>query len=452
MSIRIDVHCHVLHADSVEIDSFAEAYLGSSGIGGPFQPALLDLLKALIRIATAREAVGPEDALRLSTSAVAARGASKLDFKAVYRFVKEFTAKPEEIPRRLMEVYEADDIDLFVPLMTDYENWLDGDPWWYAWKPSRWHDESRVDFMKKVVIEHRGRLHPFAPFCPIRAAVDGIEEEVGRVVSAVENDGFLGVKLYPVMGYYPIGNAALPNPAPIDRTTWVQIDRALIELYGECKDREIPITTHTSPGGARGPHGPELTDPGDRKARKRFFGPANHSHPSHWRPVLAKHPELRLNLAHVGGNHFQDRKKYEVRTKYDWAWEASRLFADFEHVYGDRSNQRPPARKEDKKSYTRYVKRFRQAMAYADEMSGRLMYGSDWHLLVFFTEKEDRVLRRLRRIIRKESFPDGFEEGFLGDNAARFLGLTPGSKAMARLEHFYDTKLAGHRPAWWEKV
>ena len=69
-------------------------------------------------------------------------------------------------------------------------------------------------------------------------------------MDVVENDGFLGVKLYPVMGYYPIGNATLPNPANIDGTTWVQIDKALAELYRVCEEKEIPITA-TRPPGAR---------------------------------------------------------------------------------------------------------------------------------------------------------------------------------------------------------
>ena len=55
-------------------------------------------------------------------------------------------------------------------------------------------------------------------------------------------------------------------------------------------------------------------------------------------------------------------------------------------------------------------------------------------------------------VCKEQARLDGFEDGFAGRNAAGFLGLTPGSKAMGRLERFYDEKLDGHRPGWWGKV
>ena len=128
------------------------------------------------------------------------------------QFRPVFRQDPNALVPLLQETYQADGVDLYVPLMTDYEQWLAGQPKCHLWEPTGAYPLCRVEFKKKVAREQQGRIHPFAPFCPLRAAADLTRDLVARVVDLVQTCGFLGVKLYPTMGYYPCDNALRLDP------------------------------------------------------------------------------------------------------------------------------------------------------------------------------------------------------------------------------------------------
>src|SRR5215469_17122948 len=91
------------------------------------------------------------------------------------------------------------------------------------------------------------------------------------VKDAVLNHGFIGVKLYPPMGFAPLGNVTLGGtfwnqawiPRPLHRSDMgARLDQALTELYSWCQTNGVPVMAHTSPT-----NGPSKSFEGLTKAR-----------------------------------------------------------------------------------------------------------------------------------------------------------------------------------------
>src|ERR1700757_633586 len=66
---------------------------------------------------------------------------------------------------------------------------------------------------------YKGRVHGFVPFCPFREALTSKDGRPGEsmqlVMSAIDQYGFIGVKLYPPMGF-----AAWNNVGVEAKGTW----------------------------------------------------------------------------------------------------------------------------------------------------------------------------------------------------------------------------------------
>ena len=129
-------------------------------------------------------------------------------------------------------------VSLFTPLLVDYDAWSDDH--------ARSSLASQVpvnELVAKLSIRGRiaradARLHPFIAFDPLRNGGLAIVQQ------AVLRSGFIGVKLYPPVGFLPLGNAEIGS----DRARGEALDAALRGLYALCESEEIPITAHASPG------------------------------------------------------------------------------------------------------------------------------------------------------------------------------------------------------------
>jgi len=138
-------------------------------------------------------------------------------------FLEIGTRKIPEIWERLNET--SREIDIWVPLMMDMS---------YAYpgcQPLLSLGDQRKAMMR-LTLEAGGRVMPFYAFDP-----RGGLEAVMRTKRAIETQGFVGVKLYPPLGFRPIGNE--------DK----ELDKALLELYGYCCKEEgnpVPIIAHCS--------------------------------------------------------------------------------------------------------------------------------------------------------------------------------------------------------------
>ena len=228
---------------------------------------------------------------------------------------------------------------------------------------------------------------------------------------AIERGGFVGVKVYPPVGFAPLDNARLRPGTPLSP----RIDDALGALYRYCETEEVPITTHASPANEYEIGGRELVAP------------------ERWGPVLEGWPALRLNLGHFGND-------YGVvdGTTEGWIYQGAALIDRHPNVYADLSNS-PLVY--DPAYAARLVGILRDIVTRFPKVKRRLMYGSDWWLARLEPDAAlavERFRSALAAVLRPEELAD-----VMGRNALRFLGLLDegnrprSGRAAARLRAFY---------------
>jgi predicted TIM-barrel fold metal-dependent hydrolase len=262
-------------------------------------------------------------------------------------------------------------------------------------------------------------------FCPWRQIVQ--PGQFSLVQDAVRNKGFIGVKLYPVMGFRPMGNdgAADTDYYPQELRAiphWGQkMDRALSNLYDWCIAEDIPIMAHCSfsqfPSAAAGMRGA----------------------PKEWRKVLeqSRWRELRLNVAHLGG--VWDLANDPTN---GWTADAVTLLADFPNVYGDLADYDPVVEitADQKAVNAKVLPRLKALLDAKPKARDKLMYGSDWVMLSravgsasYFAAMRDKMAPAI----------EADRTAFLGRNAASFLGLDQVRRehnSSQRLEDFLSSR------------
>jgi len=316
----------------------------------------------------------------------------------------------------------ASDVRFFAPALVDYSYWLDD-----------FENVSSLDDQIRVMSDMAARkdrpfaVHPYVSFCPWRQIVE--PKQFDSVKDAIQSRGFLGVKLYPVMGFLPIGNAqadpaTYPEKLRSTRPDWAKaLDESLAKLYKWCADEGVPILAHCSdsqapsvPAGLRG-------------------GPKG------WRDAVAMNgiSGLRLNLGHLGG--LWDLAK---PSHNDWTQSVVQMIATpNNNLYADISDyasiMHRPATSDaaDDKAVSSAVAGYLRQYPAA---KNKLMYGSDWVMLA-----KDLGAERYYPSMR-DRLPVAWgldAAAYLGANAARFMGLSkikgqPAGKARMRLEAFYQ--------------
>lgn len=181
------------------------------------------------------------------------------------------------------------------------------------------------DKLNDLVKTRTGQLYPFIAIDPRR------EEIIDSLLSGqyTKEGAFLGVKLYPRMGYHP-------QAKPMER------------VYSYCETNNIPITYHCGTGGF---------PPGDDWKYAQFGDPAC------FEEVLKAHPKIRINFAHLGNG---DRT---------WGW-AEKIVGYMEWHQGVYS---------DLSCYTRaeYLQYARKLWNQSDKLKSRLLYGTDFDVMYF---------------------------------------------------------------------
>ena len=182
---------------------------------------------------------------------------------------------------------------------------------------------------------------------------------------------YFGLKIYPSLGYLP------SHPV-------------LMEMYAVCEQKGIPVLTHCSSGlthstnslidNVRGvfvkDDGTQVDGPhrfscgNSRAARVReyrtFF-----NKPHHWIPVMERYPNLKLNLAHFGGD--ESWKTYTKGEDTKWVDTIIQLMHDYPNVYADFS-------------YTMYKRKFNKELKRIMEadpvVADRTLFGSDYYMIL----------------------------------------------------------------------
>jgi len=322
---------------------------------------------------------------------------------------------------------------LLCPALVDYSNWIEED------LASPLPDQVRA----LGTLAARADLppvHGYVAFDPLRAALlrhgsatlGGSWDPFRIAEEALLDNGFLGVKLYPPMGFRPGGNAGSRQgyPPRIEDTfggseaVSAALDEALEDLWAFCLKHDAPVLAHAANSVGAGPDYSRRADP------------------AYWLPVATKHPELRILLAHFG--RFDSYSAGHERVDdcdppFGATWEAAfgrfvaerrdcRLYADISYL-SDIFTPKDRAR----------ARRGMEAYLKLDPGGRHLVYGSDWVMLGI--EKAypggGGYPHRVARFLAECGLSPGEVRGIMRDNAIRCLGLTAESGARKRILSFY---------------
>jgi predicted TIM-barrel fold metal-dependent hydrolase len=310
-----------------------------------------------------------------------------------------------------------------MPALVDYGISLDG------------QDEPTTTFTQQVALmgtisrlQPAGRIvHGFVPFNPWRFARH--PEYVKFVLDeALERQGFIGVKLYPPMGFQASGNDRLRLRDFDYRVAPHAVEEAMKWLFEYCCINDVPIMLHSAPTNAR-------------NKDWRYRGD-----PAHWVPVLKQYPKLRLNFAHFGGA-FGSGDETESRVHNSWADKIVGLMNQYPNVYCDLADFDAVIAYSDRQ-WDQYKALQRLIRIIASTNSGhilryRLMFGTDWEMLER-SPGHGRFPEYLLSFIPREL--DGLPEYFASGNAARFIGLDDdNSGSVRRLYRFHAPASAGRK-------
>jgi predicted TIM-barrel fold metal-dependent hydrolase len=337
------------------------------------------------------------------------------------------------------------EIDLFTPQMVDLNMGLgfsDVQP--YAIQSV----QQLVPIMSAIAKATGGRIHPFVAFDPFREVKQRKDtnspwfalEEAKR---AVMDHGFIGVKLYPPMGFAPIDNVKyacpridfLPKGENIKpgwdkfrRDYGDQLDEVLHRLYKWCQERHVPILAHANDTMqsnlqcARATH-PDGAEPGLGTPRQ-------------WAAVLKAYPDLQLCLGHLGG--FADDEAKPT----DWAKSIAKMMPQYRSLYADVANRYEILKSHGTEAFAQALD---QLLRNQPLLGSRLMYGSDWHML------QRKVMHEKYSQVVEGALPADLRRNVMGYNAVSYLGLDAKGDTRGRLEAFYK-KNSLPLPRWFRKL
>lgn len=337
-------------------------------------------------------------------------------------------------------------VDLAVAHLLDFDWPLDGG------NPTKTSVQQQIGLTSQITVLSQGRVHAFAPFDPMHAVMHAERRESGRsplgiVQDAVNHQGFIGVKIYPPMGFAPYGNAEIQQANPdFWQRTWLpdnlksvpnlglRIDEKLAELYEWCARDDVPIMTHTNQSMGTCVEYDELAT-----AR-------------HWRPALRLFPGLRVNFGHFGETDpVEDQSQQSAEHYIDLMRRKGRpgenLYAD--SGYFSEVLDKPDELRTRLGTLQRYSLKVGSASLY-----DRLMFGTDWTMTSLLGHRVKTYLTRFETVfdlldLKKD--PVSVSDRFFGWNAVSFLGLRQGEANRRRIEAFYRANSIP-TPLWMRKV
>ncbi len=328
---------------------------------------------------------------------------------------------------------------LLVPLMVDYAHWLGQDT-----SEGSSFDE-QVAVMGEIGRRAEGAsIHGMVAFDPLRAVFwkrgrndrfpSAAFDPIALARESMTNHGFLGLKVYPPMGFKATGNTddqsypsevirALPGGAA---GLGSDLDDAMIQAFELCLEFDAPIIAHANNSVARG------------------GGYGMRAAPAHWIKALEKRPRLRICLAHQGRFCWrEDPLPADVpASESSWEWTIGRYVRDNpdSHLYMDISYLSEVLEAGSARYYADQLKAW---IRECDREARHIVYGTDWIML----GREQEVGTYGSRIARFLGKDCGLEkrriERIMAGNALRFLGLNAGPTRTSILSRYGE-----RTPAW----
>lgn len=373
--------------------------LGTAGFNNLLDTKLAGL-PIIVTLRSGRLEDLPVDALRRALDSITSAledgskvGKSPFDLVATLRISMRPTIT--DVADELLAQMGAD--DALVALMMDIHGPDD---------PPR----DRESFLRQVhgteeaALQRPGRVLPFFGVHPDR------EDHFELMKEAIEKRGFLGVKLYPSLGY-EIGHPKL------------------MEVYRYCVDQDVPVLLHCGHGGFY---------------RKQEY--IDYCDPRHWIPVLRGDLEsLRVCFAHFGG--WQSLGTPEGLNPGTWGHTILELMRSLPNVFTDLAYHTDQMTSPERTSF--YFQSLAVLLQDA-KLQRRILFGTDSWLL-----RLDLLDIDFRNHFEQHMSAADFRK--IAELAPReFLGFPPqvGGALQANLRRYVDHMAAGRssvgaEPAEW---
>jgi predicted TIM-barrel fold metal-dependent hydrolase len=286
---------------------------------------------------------------------------------------------------------------------------------------------AQMEIMRLIAAKRPGSalVHPFVPYDPWRAAADTASDRpngpLAEVREAITNQGAVGVKLYPPMGFRAWHNTGVPDGGfPKDLQNQLRqelgqkLDQALREIYEECIRLEVPVMAHCA-------------DSNEARPGSGLF-----ASPEHWEAAVEQFPGLRINLGHFGGVWLLDgpEQRCDERVKTNWTDLCAEIIARHPtQVWADLSYFSEVLRSgEHRQKAIEKLKSFASHPAAAN-----FLYGSDW-IMVGQEAGSDEYAAMVSSAASEAGLS---AEEFSWRAAARFLGLDRPGQQRNRLLAFH---------------
>ena len=301
--------------------------------------------------------------------------------------------------------YEPEGVVAVANAMVDFDGWYS--------PPAISPPEDQVKLLSLLATMSEGYMIPLVSFNPWSA---DSRSNLDLVRTAVERYGFGGVKLYPPMGFWAAGNTHLPAYPGRRPPDLAAMERRLEALFDYCTTKGVPVLAHAN--SSMGPN--SMAD--------------NYSGPAGWQALIRRYAgsarSPRIILGHFGGG------SAESASIDDAPWPAR--FAGLmgkpgaETLYGDTGMWTELAACQQGQR-CEAVDRVLQAKLAYPGLAHRLMYGSDWFMLV-----RTRQWWTFPAVVRAALGPHLDPARLMFGNAAECLGLGKASAAVVQAEPVED--------------
>lgn len=308
-----------------------------------------------------------------------------------------------DVTRELVSEMKEAEIVLATPLMMDLELAFFG-------KKPEIPYRYQVKLISDIAAAYPGTIMPFIMFDPRRIAVSEL------VKTALEEMGFLGVKMYPPLGYHPDPSSFFND---------AEVNHELEDIYEYCETNSIPITVHCSRESA---YSSELMY--CQELVREFC------QPSSWEAVLKKYPRLYLNFAHFGG----DGDFMDIDNPESWSNVIRRLMKEHDNIYADLSYHGIALLKKTAGDYFQLLNTLMQD----SRIENRIIFGTDW-LMTRHTWKEKEYVDAFRKLAPAVLQRIAFQ------NPLNFL--FPGKQLPLRIKRFFEARgVTGTQLPEWMKT
>lgn len=376
---------------------------------------------------------------------------SSFDLGVLLRWFALFTRYRHVLSEQLVDDYRHQSFKplLLCPALIDYDFWL-----------GQYIDDTplpdQVTVMGRLARRKSGPVvHGYVAFDPLRQVAYDLGhakqfDPLALVDHAIREEGFLGVKLYPPMGFRAIGNddqcqtyPDLPiirtiagsdddssvygqcSPRPIDGSLVVgkKLDAAMARLFDLCVKQDACVLAHAN----------------NSNGSNKDYG--KRADPAYWLDVFQRWPSLRVSLAHFGSfDSISAGSEINLLPDASWEWTLGRYLKEYPNapVFADISFLTEIAGK-SANELAKYADTVRRWIREFDTGCEHLLFGSDWLMLgadAAYKGYTQRVARFFRNSVGLDDVQ--MERLFYG-NSAHFLGLRDNDPTRTRLLRFYDT-------------